>query len=209
DGLQAVGKIPVNFHDLGCATLAIGAHKFRGPRGTGALLIRRGWNIAPSAFGGHQEAGRRPGTEAVPLIAGMVRALELFHEDQHAAMERQTRLRDVLEAGLRERCPPVVLNGSRDHRLPNTLNIAFPAVDGEALLVALDLAGIACSLGSTCASGSAEPAPVLLSMGKPSEVLLSSVRFSLGPATTDDEIDRSIRLISETVLRLRALASPS
>jgi cysteine desulfurase len=204
DALQAVGKIPVSFRALDCATLAVGAHKFQGPRGIGALLIRRGWNLAPQAWGGHQESERRPGTEAVPLIAGMVRALELFHADVDERMARQTRLRDRLEQGLRQGCPPVVLNGSRTHRLPNTLNVGFPGLDGEALLVALDLAGVACSLGSACASGSAEPAPVLVAMGRPAELLLSSVRFSLGPQTTDADIDEAIRIVSETVQRMRS-----
>jgi cysteine desulfurase len=204
DGLQGVGKIPVSFHELGCATLAVGAHKFQGPRGVGALLVRRGWNLAPQAWGGHQEGGRRPGTEAVPLVAGMVRALELFQAEQQQRLDRQTQLRDRLEQGLAQRCPPVVLNGSRAHRLPNTLNVGFPGVDGEALLVALDLGGVACSLGSACASGSAEPAPVLVAMRRPPELLLSSVRFSLGPQTTADEIEQAIRIISETVRRLRA-----
>lgn len=205
DGLQAVGKIPVSFHDLGCATLAVGAHKFQGPRGVGALLVRRGWKLTPQAWGGHQEGGLRPGTEAVPLVAGMVRALELCLAQQQLHKERQTQLRDRLEQGLRSLCPPVVLNGSREHRLPNTLNVGFPGVDGEALLVALDLAGVACSLGSACASGSAEPAPVLVAMRRPPELLLSSVRFSLGPQTTADEIEQAIRIISETIRRLRAL----
>ncbi|MCY2968765.1 MAG: cysteine desulfurase family protein [Planctomycetota bacterium] len=206
DGLQAVGKIPVNFHELGASTLAVGAHKFQGLRGAGALLVRRGWNLAPTAFGGHQEAERRPGTEAVPLVAGMVRALELFHADREARMDRQRRLRDRLEEGLRDRCPPVVLNGARTERLPNTLNLAFPGVDGEALLVALDLAGVACSLGSACSSGASEPAPVLISMKKPRNVLLSSVRFSLGADTTTEEIDAAIRVISEIVVRLRRMS---
>jgi cysteine desulfurase len=134
----------------------------------------------------------------------MVHALELFQAEQQERLDRQTQLRDRLEQGLAERCPPVVLNGSREHRLPNTLNLGFPGVDGEALLVALDLAGVACSLGSACASGSAEPAPVLVAMQRPPELLLSSVRFSLGPQTTADEIERAIRIISETVRRLRA-----
>jgi len=204
DALQAVGKIPVSFHALKCATLAVGAHKFQGPRGVGALLLRRGWNLPPQAWGGHQESERRPGTEAVPLIAGMVRALELFQAEADERISRQSRLRDRFELGLQQRCPPVILNGSRTHRLPNTLNVGFPGLDGEALLVALDLAGVACSLGSACASGSAEPAPVLVAMGRPPELLLSSVRFSLGPQTTEAEIDDAIRIVSETVHRLRS-----
>lgn len=203
DAVQAVGKIPVDFHAMGAATLALGAHKFCGPRGIGALLLSRGWKLAPSSFGGHQEAGRRPGTEVVPLIAGMAKALELFHHEQQIRIARTAQLRDRLERGLAEACPPVVINGSRAHRLPNTLNVAFPGVDGEALLVSLDLEGIACSLGSTCASGSAEPAPVLLAMNAPQEVLRSSVRFSVGIENTAAEIDRAIQIIAGVVQRLR------
>jgi cysteine desulfurase len=204
DAVQAVGKIPIHFHDLGVTSLALGAHKFYGPRGIGALLLKRGVTLAPSAFGGHQESGRRPGTEVVPLIAGMAKALELFHVEQEQRLARTRRLRDQLEAGLVALCLPVVLNGSREKRLPNTLNVAFPGVDGEALLVALDLEGVACSLGSTCASGSAEPAPVLLAMNRPKEVWHSSVRFSVGIETTAEEIDQAAVVIAAIVKRLRA-----
>ncbi|MGE5195664.1 MAG: cysteine desulfurase family protein [Deltaproteobacteria bacterium] len=204
DAVQAVGKIPVNFHDLGVTSLALGAHKFYGPRGIGALLLKRGVKLAPSAFGGHQESGRRPGTEVVPLIAGMTKALEMFHAEQEQRLTQTRMLRDLLEQRLASLCPPVVLNGSRERRLPNTLNIAFPGVDGEALLVALDLAGIACSLGSTCASGSAEPAPVLLAMNRPKEVWHSSVRFSVGIENTTAEIEQAAATIAATVNRLRA-----
>jgi cysteine desulfurase len=203
DAVQAVGKIPVSFHALGVTSLALGAHKFYGPRGIGALLLRRGTALAPSAFGGHQESGRRPGTEAVPLIAGMAKALELFHAGQEERIARTRRMRDLLEQRLAELCPPVTLNGSRERRLPNTLNIAFPGVDGEALLVTLDLEGIACSLGSTCASGSAEPAPVLLAMNRPREVWRSSVRFSVGIENTIEEIDEASKIVAAAVGRLR------
>jgi cysteine desulfurase len=204
DAVQAVGKIPINFHDLGVTSLALGAHKFYGPRGIGALLLKRGVKLAPSAFGGHQESGRRPGTEVVPLIAGMAKALELFHADQERRLTHTRALRDRLEERLAALCPPVVLNGAREKRLPNTLNLAFPGVDGEALLVALDLEGIACSLGSTCASGSAEPAPVLLAMNRPKEVWHSSVRFSTGIETTAEEIEQAATTIAAIVNRLRA-----
>jgi cysteine desulfurase len=203
DAVQAVGKISVNFHQLGVTSLALGAHKFYGPRGIGALLLKRGKKLAPSAFGGHQESGRRPGTECVALIAGMAKALELFHSEQELRMVRTRELRDRLEARLAARCSPVLLNGSREQRLPNTLNVAFPGADGEALLVALDLEDIACSLGSTCASGSAEPAPVLLAMNRSREVWHSSVRFSVGIETTLEEIDEAAERIAATVNRLR------
>lgn len=203
DAVQAVGKIPIDFHDMGVTSLALGAHKFYGPRGIGALLLRRGFKLAAFGFGGHQEAGRRPGTEVVPLIAGMARALELFQAEGEQRIARTRELRDRLEQRLAAACPPVVLNGSRERRLPNTLNAAFPGVDGEALLVALDLAGIACSLGSTCASGSAEPAPALLAMNRPREVWHSSVRFSVGIETTADEIDEAAGKIAGIVNGLR------
>jgi cysteine desulfurase len=204
DAVQAVGKIPINFHDLGVSSLALGAHKFYGPRGIGALLLRRELKLAAFGFGGHQEAGRRPGTEVVPLIAGMARALELFHAECEQRISRTRGLRDLLEERLAAACPPVVLNGSREQRLPNTLNLAFPGVDGEALLVALDLAGVACSLGSTCASGSAEPAPALLAMNRPREVWHSSVRFSIGIETTAPEIDQAAQIIARIVNQLRS-----
>lgn len=206
DAVQAVGKIPVDFHDLGATSLALGAHKFHGPRGIGALLLREGTRLAPFGFGGHQESGRRPGTELVALAAGMARALEIWHHDREARMQSLTELRDRLERGLCERCSPAVVNGARDQRLPNTLNIAFPGLQGEALLVALDLDGIACSLGSTCASGSAEPAPALVAMGCGEEVYKSSVRFSVGIENTPEEIDEAVRRIAGVVERLRQTA---
>ncbi len=206
DAVQAVGKIPVDFHDLGVASLCLGAHKFHGPRGIGALLLRDGMQLEPLQFGGHQEASRRPGTEPVALIAGMAKALGIWNDNRDERIRTITALRGRLQQGLSETCAPVVVNGSRDHRLPNTLNIAFPGLDGEALLVSLDLEGIACSLGSTCASGSAEPAPVLIAMNCPPEVSQSSVRFSVGPENSIAEIDEAVQRISRVVLRLRQTA---
>jgi len=206
DAVQAVGKIPVSFRDLGATALSLGAHKFHGPRGIGALLLRDGARLAPFQFGGHQESGRRPGTELVALAAGMARALELCCAEFDARTAKLRRLRDELENGLRETCEPVVVNSPAEHRLPNTLNISFPGVDGEAALVALDLEGIACSLGSTCASGSAEPAPVLVAMGRDEAVYRSAVRFSLSSDNHPDEIPEAIRRIAGVVSRLRAQA---
>ena len=203
DAVQAVGKIPVNFGELGATTLALGAHKFHGPRGIGALLVRDGVQLNPIQFGGHQESGRRPGTEMVALAAGMARALDIGHEEMSDRAARVAEMRDALESGLREQCQPVVVNGSREHRLPNTLNISFPGVDGEALLVALDLEGIACSLGSTCASGSSEPAPVLVAMNRSPEVYQSAVRFTLSADNSPEEIPEAVRRIASVVGRLR------
>lgn len=204
DAVQAVGRIPVNFQNMRAMTLSLGAHKFHGPRGVGALIVRKGLKMQPVVTGGHQEQSKRPGTEPVALIAGMARALEICVdnlEERHQTLET---LRDRLQAGLERECAPVVVNGSQEHRLPNTLNISFPGVDGEALLVALDLAGIACSLGSTCASGSAEPAPILVAMGKDKDVYSSAVRFSVGTPNTLEEMDEAVRRISDVVGRMRS-----
>lgn len=203
DGVQAVGKIPVNFHELGATSFSLGAHKFHGPRGIGALLLRRGTKLTPLLSGGHQEQDRRPGTEPVALIAGMAKALELWHRDQDQRTRHLTTLRDRLQTLLSERAAPVVAHAAGAARLPNTLNIAFLGLDGEALLVGLDLAGVCCSLGSTCASGSMEPAPILLAMGVPPEIAKASVRFSVSLFNTSDEIDEGAKRIAAVVEKLR------
>jgi cysteine desulfurase len=214
DAVQAVGKMPVDFHAIGATALSLGAHKFHGPRGIGALLLRAGATLRPQQVGGHQEADRRAGTEPVALAVGMAVALERWHAEQAQRESRIRGLRDRLEQGLKTACTVsganaasgvngVVVNGSATHRLANTLNIAFPGVDGDALFVALDLAGVACSLGSTCASGSTEPPPALVAMGCPPEIIASSVRFSLSFETTREEIDDAVARIARAVSRLR------
>jgi len=203
DAVQAIGKIPVHFHRLQATTLSIGAHKFHGPRGIGALLVRRGTTLSSLFQGGHQEHGLRAGTEPVALIAGMAKALELWHRDQEQRTLHLTSLRDRLQVRLSELISPVIVHAAHATRLPNTLNMAFPGIDGEALLVALDLEGICCSLGSTCASGSMEPAPVLLAMGVPIEIAKASVRFSLSVFNTLAEIDDAAQRIASVVNRLR------
>ena len=203
DGVQAVGKIPVDFHQLGATTLSFGAHKFHGPRGIGGLLVREGTRLTPLLHGGHQETERRPGTEPVALIAGMACSLQLWHWRQAAQMKLTRQLRDRLETLLCEKCAPAVVNGIEAPRLPNTLNISFPGVDGEALLVALDLEGIACSLGTTCASGSSEPAPILVAMGLSTDLYRSAVRFSLSFLNTLDEMEIAAERISRVVATLR------
>ena len=206
DAVQAVGKIPVSFRQLQATTMAVGAHKFHGPRGIGVLLLRRGARLVPLHYGGHQEQDRRPGTECVALAVGMATALEQWERERQQRAARMRALRDRLEAGLTERCSPVVVNGSREHRLPNTLNIAFPGCDGEALLVALDLAKVCCSMGSACASGSSEPAPVLIAMQTPPEVYRASLRFSVGIDNTEEEIDEAVRRVAEVVKQQRQTA---
>jgi cysteine desulfurase len=206
DAVQAVGKIPVDFDALKATALAFGAHKFHGPRGIGGLLLRRGVRLPPLLEGGHQESGRRAGTEPVALIAGMAQALRSFHEQADQRTAKVTAMRDRLQELLKQQCAPVVVHGNGAPRLPNTLSIAFPGVDGEALLVNLDLEGIACSLGSTCASGSAEPAPALLAMGCAADVCKSSVRFSLSSLNTMEEIEDAAGRIASVVQRLRTFA---
>ena len=203
DAVQAAGKIDVHFRSSGATSLSIGAHKFHGPRGIGALLIREGTRLAPLLVGGHQEREHRAGTEPVALAAGMAQALQLWSDQKERWQRDLTQLRDRLEHQLRDSCAPVVVHGHMAERLPNTLNIGFPGCDGEALLVALDLAGICCSMGSACASGSSEPAPILLAMGCSKELARASLRFSLGRDNTLDEVDEAARTIAATVRRMR------
>ena len=207
DAVQAVGKVPVHFEELGATALSLGAHKFYGPRGIGALLLRKGTRIKPLLGGGHQEQGRRAGTECVALVAGMTLALELWEAEREAVAGRLVDLRDRLCSGLMESCQPVWLIGDPEHRLPNTLNLAFRGCDGEALLVALDLAGVCCSLGSTCASGASQASPILEAMRVPSELHRSCLRLSVGIGNTRAEIDEAVRRITSAVSRLRSEAS--
>jgi cysteine desulfurase len=203
DAVQAVGKLDFSFRRSGAAAVAFGAHKFHGPRGIGGLLLKRGLRIPGLLVGGHQESGRRAGTEPVPLVAGMAAALKFWHAERHQRAQRMAALRDRLAAGLAELCSPIVIHGISAPRLPNTLNVAFPGISGEALLVNLHLAGVACSLGSTCASGSVEPAPALLAMGIPEDLCLSSVRFSVSYLNTEQEVDQALPRIAAAVSRLR------
>lgn len=203
DGVQAVGKIPVSFHNLGATSLSFGAHKFHGPRGVGGLLIREGTRLVPLQRGGHQESERRPGTEAVALVAGMAKALTLWNASREERTRHVAALRDRLQAALIELCSPVVVNAAEAARLPNTLNMSFPGLDGEALLIALDLAGVCCSLGTTCASGAAEPAPILVAMGLEPDLYRSAVRFTLSFLNTFDDVDEASRRIASVVSRLR------
>jgi cysteine desulfurase len=206
DAVQAVGRIPVDFRALGVATLAASAHKFQGPIGAGLLLVRRDVNLAPHFLGGGQQQGRRAGTPAVPLAVGLAKALERWHTQATARTAGWTVLRDRLEAGLTAALGPgaVVRNGptSSQLRLPQTLNVGFPGLDGDALLIQLDLAGIAASIGAACASGTMQPSASFLAMRVPADRLRSSVRFSLGATTTQDDINEAIRRIVDVVKRV-------
>ena len=205
DAVQAVGRIPVDFRALGVATLAASAHKFHGPVGVGLLLVRRGMKLGSRLFGGGQQQGRRAGTIAVPLAVGLAAALEAWHRESSERAARWARLHDRFESGLVAALGPemVVRNGPPDPalRLPQTLNLGFPGLDGDALLMQLDLAGVCASLGSACASGSTRPSPTLVAMRVPDDRLRSSVRFSLGATTTAAEVDAAIPLVVEAVRR--------
>ncbi len=200
DAAQAVGKIAVDFRDLGAAALTASAHKFHGPKGVGLLLLRKGVPFQPILFGGHQQRGVRPGTEPVALVVGLAVALRHAVAEMESNRARWLELRAALLANLDVE---FVLNGSPDG-LPTTLNLSFPGCRAEVLLMALDLAGVACSTGSACSSGSLLPSPVLAAMGVPPEVLASAMRFSFHAGRTTEEMADAARRVSECVRRVSA-----
>jgi cysteine desulfurase len=206
DAVQSTGKVPLDVTKLGVDLLSISAHKFCGPKGAGALFVRSGRKIASRFYGGHAERDRRPGTENVPGIVGLGKAAELARTLLPEDSVRLIGLRDGLESSLLDRIPNVLVNGDRSRRVPNTLNLSFPGAGGEALLIALDLQGVACSTGAACSSGSTEPSHVLLAAGLSDDDARSSLRFSLGRPTTAGEIDRAIEMIPAVVERIRALS---
>jgi cysteine desulfurase len=203
DAVQAVGKIPVNFRALGVDAMTIAPHKFHGPLGIGALIVRHGVQLEPQLFGGFQQAGLRPGTESVALAVGFHRALERWHAEAHERGQRMRALGAQLESELLAEIPGAVIVGQRAARLPHTLNVAFPGINRQALAMALDLAGVAVSTGSACASGSSEPSPVLLAMGLAPEVVEGSIRLSWGAFTTPAEMAEASRRILKCVKHLR------
>lgn len=206
DAVQSAGKIPVDVRALGPDLLSISGHKFCGPKGVGALYVRSGTPLAPRFYGGHAERDRRPGTENVPGIVGFGKAAELARKLLPEDSARIRELRDRLESALLERIPGAQGNGDRTRRVPNTTNMTFANAGGEALLIALDLQGIACSTGAACSSGSTEPSHVLLAAGLTHDDARSSLRFSLGRATTREEVERAIEVVPEVVERIRSLS---
>ncbi len=206
DAVQAVGKVPVRFHDLGVDTLSLSAHKFHGPRGVGALLVRRGVSLRPIIRGGHQQQGRRPGTEPVVLAVGLAKALELACAEMNQRRAKVSLLRQQLLEALTRTASPLVLNGPITGGLPHTVNVSFPGCPADLLLMKLDLVGVMCSTGSACSSGSLQPSPVLRAMGCFPEVLNSSIRVSLSHLTTPTEIEAASQRISFVVKELRQIA---
>jgi cysteine desulfurase len=209
DAVQSAGKLPLDVTRLGVDLLSLSAHKFYGPKGVGVLYVRSDTPLEPQFRGGHHERDRRPGTENVPGIVGLGKAAELARtqltEDAHAIGA----LRDHLEEALLEQLPAIRVNGNRGGRVPNTTNLLFSCTGGEALVIALDLHGIACSTGAACSSGAVEPSHVLTAIGLSPDEARSSLRFSLGRPTTGKEIDRALGIIPAVVERLRALSPRS
>ncbi len=203
DASQAVGKIPVDFSALQTDLLTATAHKLHGPCGIGVLVLRGDQALDPILFGGFQQQGLRPGTEPLALAIGFQTALECWSRDQDARLRHLVELRDSLEAGILTGWPAAIVIGKKADRLPQTSNFAFPGVDRQALLMALDMAGVACSTGSACASGSSEPSPVLIAMGCDETVIGGALRFSVGATTTMAEIDEAVRRIVKIADRLQ------
>ena len=205
DAVQGAGKLALDVNRLGVDLLSISAHKIYGPKGVGALYVRTGTELAPIFHGGHHERDRRPGTENVPGIVGLGKAAELAIKHLATDAARLAALRDKFESALLL-IPGVHVNGDAHHRVPNTCNLSFEAAGGEALVIALDLQGIACSTGAACSSGAVEPSHVLTAIGLSPDQARSSLRFSLGRPTTAEEIEHAVEIIPAVVERLRALS---
>jgi cysteine desulfurase len=206
DGVQALGKIPVDVKELGVDFYSMSAHKLYAPKGVGALCVRKGAQLVSLSFGGHHERDRRAGTENVPGIAAFGAAAELARQNLKKEAERIARLRDRLEAAILERIPDAGVNGARDTRTPNTANIYFDGIDGEAMVIALDLRGFAVSTGAACSSGAVTPSHVLTAMGLPADRARASMRFSLGASNTEEQVDELIQAVEASVAHLRRIS---
>jgi cysteine desulfurase len=206
DAVQAAGKVPVNVNQIGCDLLAISGHKIHAPQGVGALYVRKGTQLAPMLYGGRHERSRRAGTENVPGIVGLGKAAELVCAGlMHGDDAKLTAMRDRLERALLQ-LESIGVNGGAAPRVPNTISIYVDFIEGEALVIALDLKGLAVSTGAACSSGAIEPSHVLTAMGLSADRARASIRFSLGKQNTDEDIDFAIALVPETVARLRELS---
>jgi cysteine desulfurase len=206
DAVQAAGKIPIDFGSLPVDMLTFSGHKVNALKGAGCLIIRKGIQIEAVTHGGHQERGRRGGTENVVGIVAMGKSFELLRAGMEEEVAEIRRLRDIFENGLFRRIPELVLNGHPAERLPNTVNISFRFVEGEAMLLNLDMMGIACSSGSACTSGSLEASPILLAMGADPTDAQGALRFSLGMGNTDADVEYAIDAIETVVNKLRAMS---
>ena len=206
DAVQAASGMRLDVEELGCDLLSLSAHKLYAPKGVGALYVRRGLRLAPQNVGGHQERGRRGGTESVPLIVAFGEAARLTRVELEERTQRVLRLRERFESGVEGRVSDIVRNGDRARRLPGVSNISFRFIEGEGLLINLDMQGVAVSTGSACSSGSLEPSPVIRALGRDDELARGSIRFSLGKDTTGEEIDYVLEVLPRAVENLRRLS---
>ena len=206
DAVQAAGRIALNVDELGCDLLTMSAHKLYAPKGTGALYVRRGVRLMGQHVGGHQERERRAGTENVPGIVAFGEAAKLAREELHERTAHDTQLRDDFERKVTAVVPDIVLNGDRNQRLPHLSNISFRYIEGEGLLINLDLQGVAVSTGSACSSGTLEPSPVIGALGVEDEIARGSIRFSFGKDNTEADVDYVVEVLAQAVERLRALS---
>ena len=206
DAVQAAGRMALNVEELGCDLLTMSAHKLYAPKGVGALYVRRGVRLMGQNIGGHQERERRAGTENVPGIVAFGEAAKLAREELHERTTHDSSLRDRFEQKIIELIPDVVMNGDRQQRLPHLSNISFRYIEGEGLLINLDLQGVAVSTGSACSSGTLEPSPVIRALGVSDEIARGSIRFSFGKENTEAEVDYTVEVLVQAVERLRALS---
>ena len=206
DAVQVPGKIPIDVQKVPVDMLSLSGHKLHAPKGVGILYIRKGTKVNPLLLGGHQEFGKRAGTENVPYIVGLGKACELAMQHLEEEGTRVRQLRDRLEEGILARCPDAKVNGDREHRLPNTTNISFEFIEGEAILLHLDALGICASSGSACTSGSLEPSHVMRAMGVPFTAAHGSIRYSLSRYNTQDDVDYVIEHMPAVIERLREIS---
>ena len=206
DAVQTVGKLPVDVKALSVDLLSMSGHKFYGPKGVGALYMRKGAKIQPLAHGGHHENWKRAGTENIPGIVGMAKAMEICYQELDIVSKKESQLRDALQKGIQETIADVRFNGHPTQRLPGSLSACFQALEGEALILSLDLKGVAASTGSACSSGSLEPSHVLKAMGVPIEIAHGSARLTLGRGNTQEEIDYVLEVLPQIVDRLRSMS---
>ena len=206
DAVQAAGRLPIDVESIGCDLLSMSAHKMYAPKGTGALFIRRGVRLSPQQIGGHQERERRAGTESVPNIVAFGAASELAQSEMEQRNEHAKKLRDRFEKQVESQIDEIVFNGDRDQRLPHLSNISFRFVEGEGLLIHLDMQGVAVSTGSACSSGTLEPSPVIKALGNDEELARGAIRFSFGKDNTEDEVDYAVAAVTRAVQSLRAIS---
>ncbi len=206
DAVQSTGKIHIDVKKMGIDMLSLSGHKLNAPKGVGAFYIRKGITVTPVTYGGQHEYGIRPGTENIPWIVALARAVELAWESMDEKADILSKLRDRLERGIERDIPDVIVNGKDAPRLPGTTNISFPGVDGESLLFSMDTEGVAVSTGSACTTGEVEPSHVLIAMGREPKVAQSSLRFSMGWGTSEEGVEHILRILPPIVERLRNIA---